>query len=173
MTDILNLPSHETRRLIFRGPREEDFEAFAEFCASERSAFTGGPFDRAGARRLFLAGYGHWLVHGYGLWTTIDKASGAVIGRNGLSHLEGHDAPEMTIYFYEGHEGAGNGTEVLNFLRQRGRAMGHDWLFARIAPFNHRSLRLAEAVDAAHVGDEMTARGPLRVYRFPSLEVAA
>ena len=170
MTDILNHPTCETDRFIHRCPREDDFDAFADFCTTERSAFTGGPLDREGARRLFLSSYGHWLVHGFGIWTTVDKTTGLAIGRNGLTALEGHEQPELTMYFYEGYEGADNAPEVLGFLLSRGRAMGHDWVVARIAPFNERSLRLPLAVGGVQIGDQMTSRGPLRVYRVPTEE---
>ena len=43
MTLALAIPTLETERLIMRAPCEADFEAEAEFFASDASKFVGGP----------------------------------------------------------------------------------------------------------------------------------
>ena len=47
MTTTVTIPTLETDRLILRAPKAEDFEAYAAFCASPRSAGVGGPYNRA------------------------------------------------------------------------------------------------------------------------------
>lgn len=83
----MNAPTLETDRLILRGWRESDFDAFAAMMADPECArfLTGDqrPQDRATAWRGLALHVGHWTLRGYGLFVVEEKASGAFVGRVG------------------------------------------------------------------------------------------
>src|SRR5215510_14752255 len=77
-------PTLETPRLILRPPTREDFDAFAEFIADERTAhFLGGVQPRAAAWRQWAAITGAWSLNGFSMFSYIEKANGRWVGRGG------------------------------------------------------------------------------------------
>jgi len=77
-------PTLETARLLLRPPTREDFPAFAEFMADERTArFFGGSQPATSAWRQFAAIIGAWSLNGYSMFSYIEKATGRWIGRGG------------------------------------------------------------------------------------------
>ena len=60
------LPVIETARLRLRGPRLDDFDAWAEIFTGPAGPHLGGPFDRDAAFTEFAATCGLWLLRGHG-----------------------------------------------------------------------------------------------------------
>lgn len=74
----------ETRHLILRPPKIEDFEAYAANMAdAEAARFIGGQQPRALAWRGFLQLAGAWHIQGFSMFSVIEKVSGQWIGRIG------------------------------------------------------------------------------------------
>lgn len=169
----LPIPVIETERLILRGPRESDFEAFAAFGASERSKFVGGPFPRPRSWGGFLASFGHWALRGYGMWMLEDKASGATAGRVGMIYNDGWDEPELGWHIFDGFEGKGLAHEAAKAARDyAARHFGLDGVISYIDPANTRSVALAERLGARFEREGEVVGQPCHVYRHPVTEVA-
>ena len=90
-------PVLETERLRLRPWWETDLDAFAAFCADEKSRkFLGGTLTRADAWRSMAVITGHWALRSYGIWVIEDKATGQFAGYSGLWNPEGWPGPEIT-----------------------------------------------------------------------------
>lgn len=167
-TLTIDIPVIETEHLILREPRMSDFEAFAAYAMSERSRFTGGPFDRWGAWRGFMAGMGQWLLYGYAFWMIEEKASGKPAGRVGIHCPDGWPEPELGWQVYHGFEGKGIAYEAA--LAARSAAGTHFGIIAPISfivPENTRSRRLAERLGAVIEREDELLGHPCLVYRHP------
>ncbi len=172
MTASSHVPVVDTSDLILRGYREEDFEAFAAFGASERSRFVGGPQDRWCLWRAFLAGIGHWTLRGYGMWIVEHRDTGAVAGRVGMIFNDGWDEPELGWHIYDGFEGKGYAYQAT--VAARRYAAEHfdlNGLISYISAENTRSLALAERLGASFERDGELLGHPCQVWRHPLVEV--
>ena len=114
MSYTLIIPTLETKRLILRAPGPQDFEPFAEFYASPRAKFVGGPLTAEGAWRMLAMEIGHWTMKGFGRWTVTrkDDDTDTAIGMVGLFEPEGWPEPEIGWDLFTGAEGKGYATEA-------------------------------------------------------------
>ncbi len=164
------IPMLETDRLILRGPRESDFEAFAAFGASERSKWVGGPYPRYRSWGGFLGMLGHWALRGYGFWMLQVKDSGDVAGRVGIAFHDGWDEPELGWHIFDGFEGKGLAHEAALAAREHAaHHQGLDGVISYIDPQNIRSLALADRLGAKFERDGELLGHPCRIYRHPTL----
>ncbi|PIE14160.1 MAG: GNAT family N-acetyltransferase [Rhodobacterales bacterium] len=171
MTLTLDIPVLETERLILRGPREEDFEAFAAFGASERSKFVGGPYPRIRSWGGFLATYGHWALRGYGMWMVEDRQSCQTAGRIGMIYNDGWDEPELGWHIYDGFEGKGLAFEGAQAARRYAAThQGLNGVISYIEPANTRSLALARRLGATFEREGHVVGHPCHIYRHPKAE---
>jgi RimJ/RimL family protein N-acetyltransferase len=164
----VQVPVLQTQRLTLREPRLADFDTYADFSASLRAAFVGGPMDRAQAWRRFATSVGHWILRGFGLWTIEDKATGAVVGRTGLIAHEGWPETELGWHIYDGYEGRGYAHEAAMAARDHAmRDMGLPPMISLIAHDNIRSRRLAERMGATVEREAEVTGIPCLIYRHP------
>lgn len=90
-------PILETARLILREPTAQDFPTYRDFFAdAEASHFYGGPMAADRAWRVLAQDIGHWRLRGFGRWSIIEKAGGAMVGGCGLWWPEGYPRSELT-----------------------------------------------------------------------------
>jgi RimJ/RimL family protein N-acetyltransferase len=103
------IPQLETQRLLLRGLRGDDFDAYARFHADpEVVRYTSGsPISRADAWRSLAVMIGHWTLRGYGMWGVERKSDGALVGRVGLWNPEGW--PGLEVGWTLGREFWGHG----------------------------------------------------------------
>lgn len=168
MTAPRHAPVVETPDLILRGYREEDFEAIAAFGASERARFVGGPLSRWDSWRALLAGIGHWMLRGYGMWVIEHRGTGQVAGRVGLIFNDGWDEPELGWHIFDGFEGRGYAYQACLAARAHAaRAWGLNGVISYIAAENDRSLRLAHRLGCVHERDGMLLGRPCQIWRHP------
>jgi RimJ/RimL family protein N-acetyltransferase len=147
-------PTLETERLILRPPAERDLDGFAEMMADEAAArFVGGTQGRSGAWRGMAAMAGSWALRGYGMFSVIERSSGAWVGRLGPWQPEGWPGAEVGWGLVPRAWGKGYATE--------GAAAAIDWAFEVlgwddvihcIAADNAPSARVAERLGSARRG---------------------
>lgn len=140
----------ETERLVLLRPQAHHLAAYTAYCASDRSAFLGGPYDAVGAFEKFAIMVGHWTLRDSGRFVMIDKASDAPIGHVGALRLTLEEPPDLTWAIWNGtYEGRGYAYEAATaYLHHALRDPGFDRMLIRIAENNHRSQRLAKRLGA-------------------------
>lgn len=156
------LPRLETARLVLRGPRLGDFEAWAAVLTDARAVHMGGPFGRDDAIREFAAATGVWLLRGHGYWTVEHRDGGEVVGFTGVGFEPGDREPELGWFFLPGAEGQGYATEAAAAARDHAIGpMGLPALVSYIDPPNTRSIRVAERLGARREADLADASGDI------------
>lgn len=161
----------QTDRLILRRPLPQDLDATIAYYATPRSAMTGGPLDAPTAWRGFAAGLGHWQIHGFGMCSLIEKASGHHIGSVGIWYPGGWPEPELGWTLFEGAEGKGYATEAALVMRAHAaQAWGLSHLISIIAIGNERSEAVATRLGAVYESDWISPTGrEARIFRHPKV----
>jgi RimJ/RimL family protein N-acetyltransferase len=162
-------PVLETERLRLRLWREDDLDAFADFCADEGSTrYLGGVCAREDAWRRMAVITGHWTLRGYGIWVIEDKATGQFAGYSGLWNPEGWPGQEVTWSVSAAFRRRGYAVEAA----RRARAYAYDELnwptaVSVIHPDNVPSKRVADRVGAVPEKRIELRGSPVDVYRHP------
>lgn len=90
----------ETERLLLRGWRDTDVNAYARICADPqvmRYMLPARPLTHAEAAYDLQRLREHWREHGFGHWAVEEKETGALVGRTGLKRHDDWDLdPENT-----------------------------------------------------------------------------
>jgi len=169
---MITIPTLETERMILRGPKDSDFEPFAEFSASKRSIGVGGPATRAEAWRAMAMMIGHWEMRGYGMWWLEEKSSGKAVGRVGLWNPEGWPGRELGWVVYAGYEGRGFAYEAAVASRDHAYGeLGWSELISLVAPNNKRCLALCDRLGATFSGTWTSPTGKeAHIYSHPGPE---
>lgn len=155
-----------------RGPREDDFSAFAAFYQGPRCKHVGGPLSRELAWRNFASLWGHWVLRGYGRWTVEEVQTGTAVGNIGLWYPLGWPEPEIGWTLFDGAQGKGYATEAANAVKEYAyETLGWSTLISAIAPDNIESVALAKRLGAHLDGSfEHERFGRLDVWRHPGPE---
>ena len=111
---MIDAPILETKRLILRGYKPEDFDALAQFMMDPEVTryLSGQPQSRADVWRGFATILGHWVLRGYGFLAVERKEDGAFIGRIGLWNPEGWPGMEVGWTLGRPYWGQGYATEA-------------------------------------------------------------
>ena len=168
MTYTLEIPILETERLWLREFRPAtDFEAYADFYASERTRFYGGPLNRDQAWRTIASMMGHWVMRGYGPWALEEKSSGDFCGIVGLYNPEGWPEREITWAITEPKQRRGYAFEAAERAKAYARdELDWDTVASCIAAGNAGSIALAERMGARlHRRTSHERHGEMLVYR--------
>ncbi len=144
-----HIPRLETERLILRAPSEADFEAEAEFFASDASKFVGGPLRPDETWRSIAMLLGHWELRGYGFWGVEEKDTGTYVGHVGLWFPHGWPEPEIGWTLMNNATGKGYATEAALAARTHAYdILGWDTAISLIDPDNHASKAVAKRLGA-------------------------
>ncbi len=147
-------PTLTTDRLILRPPRQEDFEPWAALMADEEAArFIGGVQPAPVAWRFMAAMAGSWALHGFGMFSVLDRATGRWLGRVGPWRPMGWPGTEVGWGLAREHWGEGYAGEAA--------AAAMDWAFDHLGwaevihcidPDNHASAALARRLGSRNRG---------------------
>ncbi|MEL1264306.1 GNAT family N-acetyltransferase [Pseudoxanthomonas putridarboris] len=160
----------QTPRLTLRRLQPGDLDALAALYADEetRRHFPRGTLTRDQTQEEL-----EWHRHGHpddprlGLWATIERSSGALIGRCGLLPwtLDGVDEIEVAYLIDRSRWGQGLAGEAAQGIVEYAHGtLGIDRLIALIKPGNIASARVAEKIGMRHERDYQHASGPCRLY---------
>ena len=142
------VPELHTERLLLRGYREEDLDAWAAICADgETMRWFGQPegLTREESWRKMAFLIGHWELRGYGDWALVERATDRLIGRAGLSYPEGWPGLEVGWLVERSAWGRGFAPEAARAAIDWARdERGATHLISLILDENHRSARVAE-----------------------------
>ncbi len=95
-----------------------------------------------------------YAFYGYGMWTVLEKESGKVIGRAGITWREGYDLPELGFVFGVPWQGRGYAYEVCSAILVYARdELLMERVQALVRPGNERSLRLCEKLGFVPTGE--------------------
>ncbi|MEM8654514.1 MAG: GNAT family N-acetyltransferase [Pseudomonadota bacterium] len=154
------IPTITTDRLILRGARRDDFDAFADMLASDRAKFMGGPFDRAASWRLFAMNLASWPLDRFGAWMITDRETGTFMGDVGITHPIRFPEPELGWTLTANAEGKGYATEAASAaLDWYWTNTDADSVVSYITPGNTRSEALATKLGATRDPDAPLPEG--------------
>ena len=160
------VPEVETARLLLRGWRDGDLDAYAELSADpEVMLHLGGPVDRLQTWRGMALHAGHWALRGYGNWVLERRADGVLVGRAGLWNPEGWPGLEVGWTLARHAWGHDYATEAGVAARDWAWAtLDAERLISLIRPGNAASARVAERLGMRRVGVETLYDEPIDVY---------
>lgn len=161
--------TRETARLILRPPEEGDLDAYEQIHGDPEVqkylTVVGTRTGRAAAWRTLALVLGHWQMRGYGHWTLVEKATGAIVGRAGLWNPEGWPGLEVGWLIGRPYWGRGLATEAAREAVAFGfEAMTAPRLISMIHPDNAPSIRVAEKVGLRRDGGTMVDGAELLIY---------
>ena len=171
MITLTGTPTLTTERLHLRAPQARDTAAYMRFYQGPRSGYVGGPKDPRAAWDMWTSQFGHWVIHGFGMFVVTRREDPAPLG------IVGHWFPETRpekevgwVLFDPADEGHGIASEAAR------ACVDYAWdvlewptIVSYIARENASSIRLAERLGA--VLDPQAAQPnpdkPCLVYRHP------
>jgi RimJ/RimL family protein N-acetyltransferase len=152
----VTVPELRTERLVMRGFRDDDLDAWAAISADpEVTRWVGHPegLTRQAAWRQMAYLAGHWELRGCGQWALVEHATGELVGRAGLLHPA--EWPGLEVGWLVGRAFWGRG-----LAPEAGRAamewahtaLGADHIISLIEDENERSQRVAEKLGMSMEG---------------------
>ena len=168
------IPTLMTERLTLRPLAASDFDVFAQFYQSERSAFVGGPVTPELSWRMLAAELGHWHLRGYGRWAVEETGTGQFAGVVGPWNPVGWPEPEIGWDLMNGFEGKGYATEAARAALQY--AFGTlEWptAISLVSIENTASAAVATRLGAVEDGAFTHERwGHMRIFRHAKTEAS-
>jgi RimJ/RimL family protein N-acetyltransferase len=174
--------SLETERLLLRAPVTDDAEALAPMYADPevmRYVGDGRPLTRAETERSVKRMVQRWEADGFGLFTTVRKEDGTVIGRVGLlvwnadtweptTRAESENGrTEVEVGYTLGRDywGQGYATEAASAVRDYAlRELGADRLIALIIHGNTASENVARKLGLRYERDVLLGRREAQLF---------
>ncbi len=173
---LADTPVLETKRLILRAPRMEDYPVWEAFFATDRARYVGGPGGTRVAWRGFAHITGMWALKGLGTFVFTEKGSELPLGMTGPYYPEDWPEPELGWHIWPlDAEGKGYAYEAADAARNYAWShLGWTNIVSYIDDGNDRSVALAQRLGCTL--DENAARPvpedpkKVLVYRHPAPE---
>lgn len=135
-----------TERCWLRETIEEDVDSFWKmYQDAEITRYTERLYPTPDAERGYIREYRRlvYSFYEFGVWTVLDRQSGAVVGRAGLSVREGYDLPELGFVIGRKWQGRGLAGEVCQgILKYAREQLGFDRIQVLVHEENAVSLHL-------------------------------
>ncbi|WP_308917688.1 GNAT family N-acetyltransferase [Jannaschia sp. LMIT008] len=178
MIDLADhMPTLTTDRLTLRAPRPADFDAYANFAASDRATGVGGPHPRWQAWRSFAQLWGHFALRGYTRFTvTRTGADDEPLGLIGPYHPVEWPEAELAWSVYAPAEGQGIAFEAAIAVRRHVYDdLGWPTAISVCEADNPRTVALAKRLGCTPDGTfDHPGYGTMPIWRHPApAEVAA
>lgn len=146
-----------TRRCAVRETTVEDVDGFYRIYAEPSvTEYTENIFADRDEETAYIEDYRKkvYAFYGYGMWTVLERKSGEVIGRAGITWREGYDLPELGFVFGAPWQGKGYAFEVCGAILHYAREeLQMERVQALVRPGNERSLRLCEKLGFMRKGE--------------------
>ncbi len=144
----------ETARLTLRPPIEADFDEWARFAGDATAMrFLGGAKPRSDAWRGMATVAGSWLLHGFSMFSVIERATGRWIGRVGPWRPEGWPGTEIGWGLAREAWGRGFATEAAEAATDWAvDTLGWSDIVHVIDPANAASIAVAVRLGSANRG---------------------
>lgn len=156
----------ETKRCRVRETTVEDVDSFYRIYAEPAiTEYMEDLFEDRDEQIAYTKDYIEkvYAFYGYGMWTVLDKESGAVIGRAGITWREGYDMPELGFVIGGLWQERGFAYEVCSaILTYAGKELQIEQVQALVQKGNEKSLRLCEKLGFERAG-EVWENGALHV----------
>ena len=140
--DILTTP-----RLLLRETTPKDVDAFLSIYSDPAiTRYTEALYPRE-EEIAYTRDYirNMYEFYGFGIWTVIERSTGAIIGRAGLTMREGYEDPELGYVIGTPWQNLGYATEALRaILTYAKEELNLDTLRALVKPDNKKSRHLLE-----------------------------
>lgn len=158
----------ETDRLKVRESVLEDIEEFYRIYQEPSiTYYMEGLFKQREEEYAYMKAYIQQIYgfYGFGLWTVIQKATGRIIGRAGLSVREGYGLPELGFVIEASQQRKGFGYEVCSaILRYAKEELQFDQVQALVKSANTASLRLLERLGFLYDRDVVESEHPYQLF---------
>lgn len=137
-----------TKRCIVRETAVEDVDAFYQiYQEPDITIYMEDLYADRNEEIAYVQEYIKKVYHfyGYGMWTVLEKQSGQVIGRAGVSWREGYDLPELGFVIGVPWQCQGYAYEVCSaILAYAGDVLGMTRVQALVMRENEKSAKLCE-----------------------------
>lgn len=155
----------ETRRCVIRETTVEDVEAFYQIYA-ERSIteYMENLFEDPEEETAYTKDYIERVYgfYGYGMWTVLEKETGQVIGRAGVSWREGFDLPELGFVIGVPWQRQGYAYEVCSAILDYAKEeLGMERVQALVMEGNQRSEMLCQKLGFLESGERARLDGEM------------
>lgn len=146
-------PGLETPRLLLRPPELADWPFWRAHQADPVAMHETGPQAVPAAWTNFLAACGCWRLHGFGMFSVIDRSSGVWMGKCGPSVLPDWPGIELGWSLMPAFHGRGLAVEAAIAARDwLFGAVGLDRIVHTIQPANVASQRVAMRIGSWSTG---------------------
>lgn len=159
----------ETERLLLRESVIEDAQALFEMNSEpEVMKYTGDEiFHSVAEVKVLIANYPDYKKYGYGRWTTIEKATGEIMGFCGLKYLEDINEVDLGYRWKQKYWNKGYATEAgLACLQYGFDELKLKQIVAQVMKENGASIRVLEKVGMTYWKELNTEENPGLFYRI-------
>ena len=145
---LAGIPWHilDTKHLSVREMTVEDVDIFYQiYDDKDVLAYVEPLFANPLDEKIYTQNYikDIYGYYGYGMWTVLDKSSGKIIGRAGISNRDGFEIPELGFVIAREYRGKGLGYEVCRaILDYAKKELEFTQIQALVLPNNTISINL-------------------------------
>ncbi len=156
-----------TGRCVIRETTVEDVEAFYQIYAEEAiTEYMEDLFEDSAEEIAYTRDYIEkvYAFYGYGLWTVLEKESGQVIGRAGITWREGFGLPELGFVIGVPWQRQGYAYEVCSaILVYAGEELGMTQIQALVMGDNRKSAALCEKLGFTESDEQVEVNGKMHI----------